>query len=89
MATEGQLKFRIRGRTSLIKGRWYAVVTVTGIEGTDHPPTNHMGPDGGCATEDEALVFYYEKVKPALEEVAKRAKEAGGSCKRLSGTTLH
>lgn len=87
--SEGQLKFRLRGRVLLIKGRWYSVVTVTGLGDTDHPGTHHMGPEGGLATEEEAMIFYYEKVKPALEKVAERAREAGGSAKKLSEPTLH
>ncbi len=81
-------RFRIRGRVSMMEGRWYSIVTVVGIDGTKHPGSTFKGPEGGFATEQEALTYYYEKVSPALDEVADRARMVGGSCERVE-PTLH
>lgn len=82
-------RFRLHGRVKMVEGRWYAVVTITGIDGTELPATDYMGPEGGLATQDEALVYYYEKVRPALDEVAERARLAGGTAEKIGGPTLH
>jgi hypothetical protein len=82
-------KFRIAGSVKRIGARWYAVVTIHGIDGTNYPVREYRGPDDGLATEQEALIYYFEKVKPTLAEVAARASKAGGHCKTVHEPTLH
>lgn len=82
-------RFRLRASVKRIAGRWYSTVTVTGIGGTRLPPSEYLGPEGGLATEKEALVYYQERVKPALKEIGERALEAGGSFEKIFEPTLH
>ncbi len=82
-------RFRLRASVIRREGRWYVTVVVTGIRGTRLPPSEYLGPDGGLATEQEALVYYIERVKPALKEIGERAEQAGGSFEKIFEPTLH
>jgi hypothetical protein len=89
MATERQHRFQIRGTVELIDGRWYSVVTIGGIDGTDMPTEEYTGPTGGLDTEADALTHYYEVVRPKLLEIATQAKAVGGSLVKVNEPTLH
>lgn len=90
MSVEDQQKFRVKGGVVERDGRWYASVAIWPNERHTGPPIQeYLGPKEGFETSDEALVYYYERVKPNLRQLSARVKEAGGTCETVRQPTIH
>lgn len=61
---------RLKSGLRIIDGRWYVVVSIwNNDEAAGEPLSEFVGPKGGFATKQEALISHHEKVAPITEKL--------------------
>ncbi len=84
--------FRIKGGVCrYADGRHYAFIRVWENDTAEGPPAREMRtPKGGFATQDEAVLYYHERVRPEVSAILGRAEdEAGASITTIKRELLH
>jgi len=73
-----------------VDGRWYVVVSIWDNEDASGPPVQeYVGPNGGFATENEALASHHEKVRPITAKMIAEAEADGVEVETILKPTLH
>jgi (2Fe-2S) ferredoxin len=89
MSDTGHCRFKCSLR-QYADERWYVVVSIWDNGAAAGKPTHEAaGPSGGLDTEEEALGYYYEKVKPTIDKMIAAAEANGADIERKISTLLH
>ncbi len=90
MAEDDVARLKVGLRHVAAENRWYVVVAVWDNPHATGPPMDEkLGPEGGLATEAEALIFFHEKVKPIMDDIVEEHEKEGGECDHVIKEVLH